>query len=135
MWARIISLVPQKSRPTALLALTGDDELTKHMRKKAERQGMLLNEYGLWKWNTSQPPSLENPETAPISPSDEADASEDAAAPEGFWGLVPTPTEADVFKELGVRYVPPERRNWGFVTGAAKLRPTRKKFSTSFVGS
>ena len=123
-----------------MLALTGDDELNRHMRKKAERQGMLLDEYGLWKWNTPRGSSAETPEGP--SPSVEGSVSpepvetpDEEATPDGYWGLVTTSTEEDVFKELGMRYIPPEKRNWGFVTGAAKLRPTKKKFSTSFVGS
>ncbi|KAJ3535980.1 hypothetical protein NMY22_g6238 [Coprinellus aureogranulatus] len=121
-------MVPQMSRPTALLALTGDDELNKHMRRKAEREGMLLNEHGLWRWNPAT-----TPEDSPSSPPPETASDGDEATPQGFWGIVPTPTEADVFKELGMKYIPPEKRNWGFVSG--NMRPTKKKFSTSFVGS
>ena len=134
-----LSLVPQKSRPAALLALTGDDELNRYMRKKAERQGMLLDEYGLWKWNTSGGSStegLEGPSSSKVSGNPgPVQAPDGEVTPGGYWGLVTTPTEEAVFKELGMRYIPPEKRNWGFVTGSAKLRPTKKKFSTSFVGS
>jgi DNA polymerase beta len=120
--------------------LTGDDELYRYMRKKAERQGMLLDEYGLWRWNTSAGSStegLEGPSSsieASGSP-EPVEAPDEEVAPDGYWGLVATPTEEAVFKELGMRYIPPEKRNWGFVSGTAKLRPTKKKFSTSFVGS
>lgn len=110
------------------------------MWKKAERQGMLLDEYGLWKWNTSGGSSTEGLEGPPSSieasgSSEPVEAPDEEATPGGYWGLVTTPTEEAVFKELGMRYIPPEKRNWGFVSGAAKLRPTKKKFSTSFVGS
>ncbi|KAJ2927491.1 hypothetical protein H1R20_g9607, partial [Candolleomyces eurysporus] len=78
----VIHFMPQKSRATALLALTGDDDLNRYMRKRAERMGMLLNEYGLWKWNFSEPPK--EPEADSLS----SDSSEPSAGVSG--GVVGT---------------------------------------------
>jgi len=40
-----------RSRGSGLLALTGDANFFRHLRNKAHKLGLYLNEYGLWKWN------------------------------------------------------------------------------------
>ena len=138
--------MPQKSRTTALLALTGDDDLNRYMRKRAERKGMLLNEHGLWKWNFSEAPKepeAESLESDPPSGSTSVPAAAaaiskvDASSPlatGGYWGMVKTPEEADVFKSLEMQLIDPTKRNWGFLSGKSKMRPKPKTFSSSFVG-
>jgi DNA polymerase beta len=144
--------MPQKSRATALLALTGDDDLNRYMRKRAERKGMLLNEHGLWKWNfseASKEAEADSPNNEPSNSSEpsagvSADGVASAAigkvdnssllATGGYWGMVKTPEEADVFKALEMQLIDPSKRNWGFLSGKSKMRPKPKTFSSSFVG-
>jgi len=135
----VLSLVPQLSRSAALLALTGDDELNRHLRKKAKKSQMLLNEYGLWKWNqrprctssSEDGSELHNPEqgVSPLPgegvPREEPEAS-DAG---GYWSMVKTSTEREIFEHLGVGFINPHKRSWGFLSGSGKLKPTSKKFS------
>ncbi|TRM60611.1 hypothetical protein BD626DRAFT_632392, partial [Schizophyllum amplum] len=45
-----ISFVPVKSKGAGLIALTGDLEFNRHLRLKASKMELHLNEYGLWKW-------------------------------------------------------------------------------------
>jgi DNA polymerase beta len=131
--------------------LTGDDDLNRYMRKRAERKGMLLNEHGLWKWNLSEAPKeaegespnnegFNSPEPSngvsggvPVAAIGKVDNSS-LLATGGYWGMVKTPEEADVFKALEMQLIDPSKRNWGFLSGKSKMRPKPKTFSSSFVG-
>ena len=107
---------------------------------------MLLNEHGLWKWNFSDAPkdpeadSSDSSEPFPGVAGDVAAATignVDASsllATGGYWGMVKTPREADVFKALEMQLIDPSKRNWGFLSGKSKMRPKPKTFSSSFVG-
>lgn len=89
-----ISLVPAKSRGAAMVTSTGDASILKTLKTAAHKQGMHLNEHGLWKWMTEE-------------------TRETSESSTGFWHLLPGNTEEDVFKHLGMAYVEPSRRNWG----------------------
>lgn len=91
------SLAPQKSRGAALLVLTGDAEFNRDLRLRAFKQGLHLNEYGLWKWNsTSTVESEEEP-------------------PSGYWELMRAETEEEILRELGFNYIDPTRRNFEYL--------------------
>jgi len=77
-----IRLIPYHSLATAMLYYTGPFELNKHMRLRAIKRGMFLNEYGLYKENDS----------------------------DSTRKLIPTPTERDVFEKLGMTYLTPAQR-------------------------
>ncbi|ESK95184.1 dna polymerase beta [Moniliophthora roreri MCA 2997] len=90
-----LALVPEKSLGAALIALTGDVEFNRIIRLQAAKMGLLLNEYGLWKWN------------------------------EGTWELLTASgNEKEIFAELGMSYVEPEKRNYSYLTkSASRTRP------------
>jgi DNA polymerase beta len=118
-----ISLVPMKSRASAMISLTGDTELNRHMRLKAIKAGMHLNEFGLWRWVSNDSPGAAEKE-AKADTEGAAEASEEKEQ-RGFWQLIPTSTEEDIFREVGMDYVEPHRRNFAFLDMQAV--PKRKK--------
>ena len=89
-----------------MLALTGDVEFNKDLRKRAINLGMHLNESGLWQWQE-----------------DDADADY-----KGHWQLIKAETEEEVLSELGVEWIPPEKRNFSFILG--KKAKTSKDHSS-----
>ncbi|KAG2066693.1 Nucleotidyltransferase [Suillus decipiens] len=91
-----LNLAPMKSKGAALLTLTGDKEFNLDIRTKAARLGLLLNEFGLWRWTSD--PSL----------------PEDAG--EGYWTFVEGENEDAVLRELGMDYVEPIKRNFAYLT-------------------
>ena len=91
------------------MASTGDTDFNAHVRRCASKMGLMLNEYGLWKFCRPSPPRESIHE-------DEKSSSED----EGRWELVASTTEQEVLDELGVEYVEPERRNFAFVVSKSK---------------
>jgi len=92
-----------------LLALTGDIEFNRHIRSKAIKLGLHLNEFGLWRWNANNRIPLEG----------EVDENGETY---GFWELVRAETEAEILRELGMEYIEPEKRNFSFVVGLPKDR-------------
>ncbi|KAJ6585344.1 hypothetical protein B0H19DRAFT_1109284 [Mycena capillaripes] len=99
-----ISLVAQKSRGAALVSLTGDTDFICDTRIRAHKVGMLLNEYGLWRWNENE----EEPH-------------------EGFWELVRAETEEEVLREVGMEYVEPTKRNFAALGKVVTGKATGKK--------
>ncbi|KAK7028162.1 hypothetical protein VNI00_014977 [Paramarasmius palmivorus] len=82
-----LNLISEKSLGAALIALTGDVEFNRIIRLAAAKMGLLLNEFGLWKYN------------------------------ENSWELLPASNdEKEIFAELGMKYVEPERRNYSYLT-------------------
>jgi len=76
-----IRYVPSESYYTALLYFTGSGVFNQKMRFVAESMGYLLNEYGLYKLVGKRHIKIK------------------------------VKSEGDVFKELGLEYLPPEKRN------------------------
>lgn len=83
-WYRKIDLkfYPMIFKPTALLYFTGNRDLNRQMRERAQRKGLKLNEYCLCQLLS--------------------DGGEKA---------LHIHSEADVFKKLGMKYLPPYKRN------------------------
>ncbi|KAG1906751.1 uncharacterized protein F5891DRAFT_1003591 [Suillus fuscotomentosus] len=102
-----LNLAPVKSKGAALLALTGDKEFNIDIRTKAARLGLLLDEFGLWRWTSD--PSL---------PAD---------AEEGYWTFVEGESEDAVLRELGMNYVEPIKRNFAYLSNSDLDTPTVKK--------
>ncbi|KAI0000285.1 hypothetical protein BJV77DRAFT_973130 [Russula vinacea] len=118
-----LSLAPPKSRGAAQIVLTGDEEFVRIARLAAARQGMFLNEYGLWRWHSSEEVSSEfqsNDDADSDDADHAADADPDAEAeaeadkkrrrPNGYW-------ELRILEELDLGSIAPQRRNFRFVTG------------------
>jgi len=81
--ADIFATLP-KSYGSAMIAWTGDKQHNIAIRKIAEKHGWLLNDFGLW------------------SPSTKA---------QGKRQLLASKTEEEVYKKLGMDWIPPEIRN------------------------
>ncbi|KAH7909820.1 hypothetical protein BJ138DRAFT_1154374 [Hygrophoropsis aurantiaca] len=99
-----LTLVPMKSRGAALLALTGDSEFYTELGARASRLGMHLNEFGLWRWE-------------PEESTTEGDVT--SSNGKGYWAFLQGESESEIMRELGMEYVAPEKRNFGFLNGKA----------------
>ncbi len=83
---------------------------------------MHLDEYGLWRWN-----SLNGDNGEPDVPG-ASEASDDQTTLEkerdivgrGYWELMRTHTEEEILVELGLDWVPPERRNFAYLSEKSK---------------
>ncbi|KAF8827860.1 hypothetical protein HHX47_DHR4000720 [Lentinula edodes] len=105
-----LSMAPMPSKATALLFLTGDVEFVRDMRMRADRMGLVLNEFGLWRWDA------EGDEEGDAEGEGEVGEGEEGGVPTfGSWTLIPTPTEHALFAALGIEYIPPEKRNYSFL--------------------
>ena len=67
---------------------------------------MLLDQYGLWKWNPST--------SIPID--DDAEDNEGPEKEKGYWSLVKSCTEEEIFEELGIDFIEPAKRNYSFIS-------------------
>ncbi|KAI0031926.1 hypothetical protein K488DRAFT_36065, partial [Vararia minispora EC-137] len=126
-----INLAPHKARPAAMLALTGDEDFYHAARLAAHRQGLYLNEYGLWRWTPASVSAALSEASTSTDPSPLSDASprqqeididpslaetlpSSPTAP-GTWQLLDTPTEQSLLSSLALGHVPPDRRNFVFL--------------------
>ncbi|KAL5501562.1 hypothetical protein ACEPAH_8822 [Sanghuangporus vaninii] len=104
-----LSLYPTLSEGAALLATTGDTDFNAHTRRNASKMGLLLNEFGLWKFCRRNPTALSS-----------YDKKESYTEEDGHWELVASKTETEILDALTVEYVEPERRNFAFVVSRSK---------------
>ena len=104
-------IVPQKSRGAGLLSLTGDNAFNKNISDTAKKLSLHLNNHGLWSWHSNDNSSLK-------------DAFEGLGTSPGHWRLVKSATEHDIFEELGMDFIEPEKRNFLFVSGRRGRRST-----------
>lgn len=89
-----IRLMPMNSHAAALLYFTGSKNLNTDMRNRALARDMTLNEYGLYKF-------AKDPQGKLIK---------DAKGKNIKGEQILTPTEADIFTQVGMKYLePPER--------------------------
>lgn len=117
-------MAPWGSRGAALLSSTGDRLFVMDMRYTAQRLGMYLDDFGLWRWTETNPDDGTSP--TPSSPliSNPSPLSPDIKA-KGHWVLVAGETEESIFEELNRPFVEPPKRNFGFLndnTGMPRLR-------------
>lgn len=106
----VCSLAPMKSKGAALLALTGDKEFSTDICNKAARLGLLLNEFGLWRWTP-----------------DIREYADEASNSKGYWFFVEGESEAAVLRELGMSYVEPIKRNFTYLANSNPDASTAKK--------
>ena len=102
------------SEGSALLASTGDAEFNSHLRSVASRLGLLLNDFGLWKFCRTLKA------TDDLSDLREVGDSNKNNDDEGRWELVGSKTENEIFDGLGMEYVEPSRRNFSFIASRQK---------------
>ena len=79
-----LRIVKPEEYSAALMYFTGSKEHNIVMRQRARERGMALNEYGLFKLNEEKETDFDQP--------------------------VKTETEKDIYKKLGLNFVPPEHR-------------------------
>ncbi|KAF9483507.1 Nucleotidyltransferase [Pholiota conissans] len=124
----IFHIVPQRSIGSGLLSLTGNARFENYLRYRARQKGMLLNEHGIWKWTQHQPnlaPDMTESFTAehaeeykPTATLKPVEAEE--TANQGYWSLIKSSSEEDIFQELGLEYLPPTRRNFTHIVKPSK---------------
>ena len=91
---------------------------------------MYLNEYGLWRWhaNRRSDASAQNPQGDADADADaeagEESTKEEAKEESGYWELIQAESEAAIFEELGMPWVPPEKRNFEFLK---EKRPSARR--------
>ena len=119
--------VPKQSRGSALFALTGDKEYTLSCARKALKAGLYLNEWGLWEWEPdSQSVSRFETSNAPYENKTlGAMWGSETQADKGRWVQLETVEEEQVLAAIGEEYVPPEKRNFRFITKAEKPKAKR----------
>ena len=78
------------------------------MSDAAKELNLHLDNHGLWRWHADDSGSLE-------------DAWKGSGS-SGHWRLVKTATENDIFEELGMDFIEPEKRNFLFVSGKRTRR-------------
>lgn len=106
------SYVPRQCAGAALIALTGDLEFNLAIRRAASRLGLRLNEYGLWRWR----------DTAATTCIDEVEKQWSIEQYGGYWELVASEREEDIFEAVGMEWVAPERRNFTNLDVRSKKR-------------
>lgn len=109
-----ISYVPHPCAGAALIALTGDLEFNLAIRRAASRLGFRLNEYGLWRWQG----------TATTTCVDEIEKQRSVEQHGGYWELIASEREEDIFEAVGMEWVAPERRNFTNLDGRSRRRKT-----------
>ena len=80
------------------------------MSDAAKQLNLHLNNHGLWSWQSDGNDSLE-------------DAFKGLGS-SGHWRLVKSATESDIFEELGMDFIEPEKRNFLFVSGKRRRNTT-----------
>ena len=80
-----IRLIPYTSKGAAMLYFTGSGDFNKIMRAEALKKGFTINEYGIYKLKKQGKKMVKG-------------------------NLVPTETEEDIFKVVGMTYLKPEQR-------------------------
>ena len=92
------SFIPRQCQGAALLILTGDVTFIENICDKAHRLALHFNEYGLWKW-----------------------------CDEERWDFLHGDSEEKIFRDLGMEYILPDRRNFAFLSTDRRRNRPRKK--------
>jgi DNA polymerase beta len=71
-----------------------------------------LNEFGLWRWRTGDADNPNSP--VPLS-SDEWGDDDALSEQSGYWELVRAESEEEILDELGMTFIQPDKRNFGFL--------------------
>ena len=120
MWViYLISLAPLKSRGAAQIIMTGDEEFVRIARLAAARHGMYLDEYGLWRWHSSEEAALESQSQLQSNANTTAEVqgqqNSSGAGAAGYWELVEGESEDRILDELELASIAPHRRNFRFL--------------------
>ena len=96
--------------------------------RKAVQAGLYLNEWGLWEWEAdSQSLSRFETSDAPYEKTSlGAMWGSETEADQGRWVKLEAVEEEEILNAIGGEYVPPDRRNFSFISakkGKKKKRP------------
>ena len=96
--------------------------------RKAVQAGLYLNEWGLWEWEPdSQSLSRFETSDAPYEKTSlGAMWGSETEADKGRWVKLEAVEEEEILNAIGGEYVPPDRRNFSFISakkGKKKKRP------------
>ena len=111
-----IQLFAVNSFPAAVLYFTGSANFNKKMRAIAHKKNYLLNQVGLFKLDKKKSKNTSDSDNKTFdSSSDASEESNDSdTSDDDFTNVkktfVKVQTEKDIFKELGMKYLPPEDR-------------------------
>jgi len=102
---------------------------------------MYLDEYGLWRWHSPEEAVLESRSlfkadtSTQESPQNGTEGAPVAATGSGYWELVEGDSEERILDELELAAIPPQRRNFRFLTSKkrASARAGRLDFSSPAV--
>jgi DNA polymerase beta len=89
-------------------------------RLAAVRHGMYLDEYGLWRWHSSEEAMLESQSQSQPNADAKSQIGNDVAATTtsgsgGYWELVEGESEDRILDELELGAIAPQRRNFRFL--------------------
>lgn len=87
-----IDFVPSSSKAASLVTFTSDRSFIRRLRNQAQSKQIHFDQFGLWNMN----PRDQSADAKPLPPDE--------------WEDIPTDTEEDVFRVLGLDYVKPEDR-------------------------
>ncbi|KAI0249051.1 hypothetical protein BJV78DRAFT_1378383 [Lactifluus subvellereus] len=127
-----LSLAPLKSRGAAQIVLTGDEEFVRIARLAAARHGMYLDEYGLWRWHSSEEAALESQSNADADADAERRQNAVGSAVAGYWELVEGESEDRILDELELGSIAPYRRNFRFLTSKKRASARAGTFNLSW---
>lgn len=106
-----------------MLASTGDVDFNAHIRACATKQGLVLNDYGLWRFipasSSDSPSTLASTSDSPTL-SFSVHAKQGLSTEDGHWELIASADETEILESLGVGYVVPEKRNFSFIVQRSK---------------
>jgi DNA polymerase beta len=106
-------------------------------RLAAARHGMYLDEYGLWRWHSSEEAMLESQKTQSHSQPNQSNADNGGTQQRqpngggcGYWELVEGESEDRILDELELGAIAPQRRNFRFL--ASKKRASARAGTFDF---
>jgi len=100
-----IRLIPRESYPASILYFTGSKDFNTRVRRKALKEGMTLEEYGLYK--------LKKVPLETIDENGEDNNDDKKTKYKNVKGdMIPVSSEEDILEKIGIPYLPPEKRKY-----------------------
>ena len=88
-----------------IMNTVGDRAFVRYMCREATKQGLMLNPHGLWRFNPLAKPASTGPEAERVT--------DMAPNGDGYWELLPSATEQEIFDQLGMEYIDHDSRYFG----------------------
>lgn len=112
----LYSIVPQRSLGASQICLTGNQKFEKYMCYRAQRRGVLFNQYGLWRWTMNDESPSTDAALPAVDSASEAGVGVGVVEPPigGYWALMKCVSEEDIFRELGMDFIDPTKRSFTY---------------------